>query len=305
MLIVVALGGNALLKHGDPPTAEAQRANVRVAAAALSRIAKGNDLVIVHGNGPQVGMLAKQSDGFPLDVLVAETQGMIGYLIEQEMRRQLPKDRACVALMTMVDVNEDDRAFTHPDKPIGQRYTPAQASCGSIAKEWTTVATGNMVQRVVPSPQPQRILELGPVQWLLAHGCIVICAGGGGIPVADNVDGSTHGVEAVIDKDRTASILAVALNASLLVIATDVPGIYEDWGRTTQHLLAHESPESLSRRHFEAGSMGPKVEAVCDFVKQTGKRAVIGALDEIDAMVEGTAGTSIELQNDMAFAKGP
>jgi carbamate kinase len=207
--------------------------------------------------------------------------------------------------MTMVDVNEDDRAFTHPDKPIGQRYTPAQASCGSIAKEWTTVATGNMVQRVVPSPQPQRILELGPVQWLLAHGCIVICAGGGGIPVADNVDGSTHGVEAVIDKDRTASILAVALNASLLVIATDVPGIYEDWGRTTQHLLAHESPESLSRRHFEAGSMGPKVEAVCDFVKQTGKRAVIGALDEIDAMVEGTAGTSIELQNDMAFAKGP
>jgi len=305
MLIVVALGGNALLKHGDPPTAAAQRVNVRVAAAALARIAKGNDLVIVHGNGPQVGMLAMQADGFPLDVLVAETQGMIGYLIEQEMRRLLPKDRACVSLMTMVDVNEDDRAFTHPDKPIGPRYTAAQVACGSVAKGWTTVTEGDMVQRVVPSPKPVRILEIEPVQWLLRHGCVVICAGGGGIPVADSADGSTHGVEAVIDKDRTASILAVALNASLLVIATDVPGIYEDWGGATQHLLAHANPESLSRRHFEAGSMGPKVEASCDFVNRTGKRAMIGSLDDIEAMVNGSAGTSIEPRIDMAFAEGP
>jgi carbamate kinase len=294
MLMVVALGGNALLKHGEAVSAEAQRNNVRIAAAQLAKAAVGNDLVIVHGNGPQVGMLALQAGSFPLDVLDAETEGMIGYMIEQEMRNLLPAGRACVTLLTMVEVSVADPAFGHPDKPIGARYTAAEAALASEGKGWTMAALGDKLQRVVPSPKPVRMLEIEPVRWLLERGCVVICAGGGGIPVVAEAEGRHRGVEAVVDKDRSAALLAAELKADLFVIATDVQGVYLDWGKPSLRLVARASPGALGDLGFSAGSMAPKVEAACDFASRTGRRAVIGALNDIEAMIAGDAGTSID-----------
>ena len=295
MLMVVALGGNALLRHGEPVSAEAQRDNVRTAAIQLAKAAAGHDLVIVHGNGPQVGMLAMQAGSFPLDVLDAETEGMIGYMIEQEMRNLLPAGRACVTLLTMVEVSAADRAFTHPDKPIGPRYTAAEAALASAGKGgWTLAPQGEMVQRVVPSPKPVRMLEIEPVRWLLEHGCVVICAGGGGIPVVAETQERYRGVEAVVDKDRSAAMLAADLKADLFVIATDVQGVYLDWGKPSLRLIARANPETLEALAFSAGSMAPKVEASCEFARRTGHRAVIGALTDIEAMISGKAGTSID-----------
>jgi len=294
MLMVVALGGNALLKHGEAISAEAQRSNVRVAAAQLAKVAAGNDLVIVHGNGPQVGMLALQASSFPLDVLDAETEGMIGYMIEQEMRNLLPAGRACVTLLTMVEVSATDPAFGHPDKPIGPRYTVAEAASASEGKGWTMAAQGDKLQRVVPSPKPVRMLEIEPVRWLLERGCVVICAGGGGIPVVAEAEGRHRGVEAVVDKDRSAALLAAELKANLFVIATDVQGVYLDWGKPSSRLVARANPGALGELAFLAGSMAPKVEAACEFASRTGHRAVIGALNDIEAMIAGKAGTSID-----------
>jgi carbamate kinase len=294
MLMVVALGGNALLRHGEPVSAEAQRDNVRIAAIQLAKAAAGHDLVIVHGNGPQVGMLAMQAGSFPLDVLDAETEGMIGYMIEQEMRNLLPAGRACVTLLTMVEVSVADPAFAHPDKPIGPRYSAAQAELASAGKGWTLAPQGEMVQRVVPSPKPVRMLEIEPVRWLLEHGCVVICAGGGGIPVVAETQERYRGVEAVVDKDRSAAMLAADLKADLFVIATDVQGVYLDWGKPSLRLIARANPETLEALAFSAGSMAPKVEASCEFARRTGHRAVIGALTDIEAMISGTAGTSID-----------
>ncbi len=294
MLMVVALGGNALLKHGEAVSAEAQRNNVRIAAAQLAKAAVGNDLVIVHGNGPQVGMLALQAGSFPLDVLDAETEGMIGYMIEQEMRNLLPAGRACVTLLTMVEVSVADPAFGHPDKPIGARYTAAEAALASEGKGWTMAALGDKLQRVVPSPKPVRMLEIEPVRWLLERGCVVICAGGGGIPVVAEAEGRHRGVEAVVDKDRSAALLAAELKADLFVIATDVQGVYLDWGKPSLRLVARASPGALGDLGFSAGSMAPKVEAACDFASRTGRRAVIGALNDIEAMIAGDAGTSTD-----------
>ena len=294
MLMVVALGGNALLRHGEPVSAEAQRDNVRIAAIQLAKAAAGHDLVIVHGNGPQVGMLAMQAGSFPLDVLDAETEGMIGYMIEQEMRNLLPAGRACVTLLTMVEVSATDPAFTHPDKPIGPRYTAAEAALASAGKGgWTLAPQGEMVQRVVPSPKPVRMLEIEPVRWLLAHSTIAICAGGG-IPVV--IDGGRRrlGVEAVVDKDRSAALLARELEADLLVIVTDVAGVYLDWGAPSARLIKLASPDALDRLDFAAETMAPKIEAACDFVRRTGHRAVIGALSDIEQMIAATAGTSIK-----------
>ncbi|MGI4812600.1 MAG: carbamate kinase [Janthinobacterium lividum] len=296
MLIVVALGGNALLRHGEPVSAEAQRNNVRIAATQLAKAAVGNDLVIVHGNGPQVGMLAAQGGSFPLDVLDAETEGMIGYMIEQEMRNLLPAGRACVTLLTMVEVSATDAAFGHPDKPIGPQYTAREAAQAAHEKGWTMAPQGDAMQRVVPSPQPVRMLEMEPVRWLLEHGCVVICAGGGGIPVIADADGRHQGVEAVVDKDRSAAMLAAHLKADLFVIATDVQGVYLDWGQPSQRLVARANPESLAQLAFAAGSMAPKVEAACSFARLTGRRATIGALSDIEAMIVGLAGTSIDAQ---------
>ena len=205
MLIVIALGGNALLKHGELVSAEAQRNNVLIAAAQLAKAAAGNDLVIVHGNGPQVGMLALQSGSFPLDVLDAETEGMI----EQEMRNLLPAGRDCATLLTMVEVSASDPAFEHPDKPVGSMYTVAEAAVASRGKGWTMAAQGDKLQRVVPSPKPFRMFETEAVRCLLERRCVVICAGGGGIPVVADAEGQHRGVEAVVDKDRTAAMLAV------------------------------------------------------------------------------------------------
>jgi carbamate kinase len=248
----------------------------------------------VHGNGPQVGMLALQAGGFPLDVLDAETEGMIGYMIEQEMRNLLPAGRACVSLLSMVEVSASDPAFEHPDKPIGSRYTVAEAAVASQGKGWTVAAQGDKLQRVVPSPKPVRMLEIEPVRWLLEHSCVVICAGGGGIPVVADAQGQHRGVEAVVDKDRSAAMLAAELKADLFVIATDVQGVYLDWGKPSSRLVARANPAALGELAFPAGSMAPKVEAACDFASRTGRRAVIGALSDIEAMIAGHAGTSID-----------
>ena len=202
MRIVIALGGNALLKRGEALSAEAQRANIRLAAEQLAQVAEGNELVIVHGNGPQVGLLASQereartSAGFPLDVLDAETEGMIGYLLELELRNRLPKARACATLLTMVEVDPNDRAFDHPDKPIGAMLTDGGAIEAAQAKGWTIARDGTGYRRVVPSPRPQRLVQWAPLRWLLDQHAIVICAGGGGIPVVAAQDGTLRGVEA-------------------------------------------------------------------------------------------------------------
>jgi carbamate kinase len=301
MRIVIALGGNALLKRGEPVSADAQRRNVRLAAAQIAKAAAGNDLVIVHGNGPQVGMLALQGEQmpraaqFPLDVLDAQTEGMIGYLIEQEIGNLVPRDRACATLLTMVEVSLGDPAFGHPDKPIGAVLTQAEAALVTREKGWTVAPDGAAFRRVVPSPKPVRFLEMQAVHWLLEHHAIVICAGGGGIPVAAAPDGSWQGVEAVVDKDRSAALLARELEADLFVIATDVAGVYLDWGTASSRLLSRASPDTLAALDFASGSMGPKVEAACNFAKAGRGRAVIGALADIERMIAGGAGTSIML----------
>jgi len=299
MRIVVALGGNALLRRGEALSAPNQFANIQRAAAQLALVASGNELVLTHGNGPQVGLLALPSaayaavDVYPLDVLGAQTDGMIGYLLEQELNNLLPRT-VVVTLMTRVVVHLDDPAFAAPSKPIGPVYTQAEA--GRIGKEegWTMAADGKGFRRVVPSPAPQRVFGLQPMEWLLAHRALVIAAGGGGIPVALGADGhSLHGVEAVIDKDSCSALLARDLHADCLIIATDVSEVFIDFGLPTQRPIRSASPEALGGVSFAAGSMGPKVAAACAFVTTTGRRAVIGSLDQIEAMLRGEAGTQV------------
>jgi carbamate kinase len=298
--VLVALGGNALLKRGEPMTADAQRANVRVAAAALAPIAREHELVISHGNGPQVGLLALQAAAYPevtpypLDVLGAETEGMIGYVIEQELGNLLPADVPLATLLTMIEVARDDPAFQAPTKFVGPVYTEAEAARLASERGWAFERDGDHVRRVVPSPMPQRIFEIRPIRWLLDHGTVVICAGGGGIPTAFAEDGSTlTGIEAVIDKDLASELLARELHADLFVMATDVDGVYESWGTPDRRKLDRVTPGDLAGSSFAAGSMGPKVAAAVQFVERTGRRAAIGALQEIEAIVAGTAGTSV------------
>ena len=299
MRIVVALGGNALLRRGEALSAKNQFANIQRAAKQLALVEPGNELVLTHGNGPQVGLLALQSaayaavDVYPLDVLGAQTDGMIGYLLEQELNNLLPR-KVVVTLMTRVVVHLDDPAFAAPSKPIGTVYTKAESERIGREEGWTMAADGKAFRRVVPSPTPQRVFGLQPMEWLLAHGALVIAAGGGGIPVALGADGhSLHGVEAVIDKDACSALLARDLNADCLIIATDVSEVSLDFGLPTQRPVRSASPEALGRVSFAAGSMGPKVKAACAFVKATGHRAVIGSLDQIEAMLSGEAGTEV------------
>ncbi|WP_353117879.1 carbamate kinase [Nitratidesulfovibrio sp.] len=299
MRIVVALGGNALLRRGEALSAPNQFANIQRAAAQLALVADGNELVLTHGNGPQVGLLALQSaayaavEAYPLDVLGAQTDGMIGYLLEQELNNLLPL-RVVVTLMTRVLVHLDDPAFAAPSKPIGPVYTGAEAKRIAQEEGWTMAADGKGFRRVVPSPTPQSVFGLQPMEWLLAHEALVIAAGGGGIPVAVGADGhSLHGVEAVIDKDSCSALLARDLNAECLVIATDVSAVYMDFGLPTQRPVHSASPDAFRNVSFAAGSMGPKVAAACAFVKATGQRAVIGSLDQIEAMLRGEAGTQV------------
>ncbi|APW43483.1 carbamate kinase [Rhodoferax saidenbachensis] len=300
MRLVVALGGNALLRRGEPLSAANQLANIRVAAAQLARVASQHAMVLTHGNGPQVGLLALQGAAYtavatyPLDVLGAETEGMIGYLLEQELSNRLPATRRVATLLTRVEVDPQDPAFAHPTKPIGPVYTAEQAQELAANRHWTMAADGAGTRRVVASPLPLRVLGVDTIETLLAHDTLVIAAGGGGIPVArqgDNPD--LQGVEAVIDKDLCSSLLARALHADCLLIATDVEGIYLDWGQRTQHLLQHTTPQELATLAFPAGSMGPKVAAASAFVAATGKRAIIGSLQQIEAMLQGQAGTQV------------
>ena len=301
MKVVVALGGNALLKRGEPMTADAQRANVRVAAESLARIAGDHQLVISHGNGPQVGLLALEAaayeevEAYPFDILGAETQGMIGYLVEQELGNFLPFEVPLATILTMVEVDPDDPAFTNPTKFVGPIYEKAEADALAAEKGWTVKADGDHWRRVVPSPKPKRIFEIRPMRWLIERGVVVICAGGGGIPTmyAPGEDRRLVGVEAVIDKDFATSLLSRELDADLFVMATDVDGVYVDWGTPDQRRLDRVTPDELRAIPFPAGSMGPKVDAATEFVDATGKRAVIGSLEQLDAMVAGTAGTNV------------
>ncbi|HQV70127.1 MAG TPA: carbamate kinase [Thermoflexales bacterium] len=301
MRIVIALGGNALLKRGEPMTAENQRANVRIACQRLAPVTQKHQVVIAHGNGPQVGLLALQNDAYkdvpsyPLDVLGAESQGMIGYMIEQELGNMVDENIPFTTMLTMIEVDADDPAFKNPTKFIGPIYGEEEAKKLAAERGWTVKQDGAKWRRVVPSPIPQRIFELRPVKWLLERGVIVICAGGGGIPTVLSKDNVLTGVEAVIDKDRASAVLARELEADMFVIASDVPGIYLDYGKPEQRILKRATPDELRAWKFPAGSMGPKVEAVMDFVEKTGKRAAIGALEDIEDIVEGKAGTMIEL----------
>jgi carbamate kinase len=298
--IVVALGGNALLQRGQPLTPQNQLANIQTAAAQLARVAEGNQLVVTHGNGPQVGLLALEAaaydadDVFPLDVLGAQTDGMIGYLLEQELSNRLPVSRRVTTLLTRVEVDPGDPAFQDPSKPIGPVYTEQQASEVAQKRHWSVGRDGAGMRRLVASPQPKRVLGLESIRLLLESGAVVVAAGGGGIPVAIGADGrSLHGVDAVIDKDLCSGLLARQLQADCLVIATDVSAVFLDWGLPQQRALGKVSPRSLASRVFQQGSMGPKVRAACDFATATGRRAVIGSLAQIEDMLAGTAGTQI------------
>jgi carbamate kinase len=305
MRILVALGGNALLKRGEPMTADNQRDNVRTAATALAPLAGQHQLVLSHGNGPQVGLLALQAAAFkdvepyPLDVLGAQTEGMIGYLIEQELGNLLPAEVPLATILTMVEVDGDDPAFDDPTKFVGPIYDDADAEALAADKGWVFKRDGDHLRRVVPSPAPKRIFEIRPIRWLLEHGVVVICAGGGGIPTkwVPGKERTLGGVEAVIDKDFASELLAREVDADLFVMATDVDGVYEHWATPQQRRLERVTPEELRERNFAAGSMGPKVEAAARFVEATGKRAAIGSLADIGKIVEGLAGTNVVASN--------
>jgi carbamate kinase len=301
MRIVVALGGNALLRRGEPPTADNQRRNVRVAATALAPLACAHQLVITHGNGPQVGLLALQgasgptAEAYPLDILDAETEGMIGYLIEQELGNLLPVGLQCATLLTQIEVDPHDTAFRNPSKPIGPVYDVAQAQRLARERGWSVAGDGAHLRRVVASPRPLRILELGVIEQLVTRGVVVICAGGGGIPVVRRADGSLVGVEAVIDKDAASALLARELSADALLMLTDVDAVYLGWDSPQARPLRQVPVEVLRRHAFAPGSMAPKVQAACDFVEQGGRLAGIGALADATGILEGRAGTRITL----------
>jgi carbamate kinase len=299
--VVVALGGNALLKRGEPMTAEVQRANVRSAAPALAAVARDHQLVLSHGNGPQVGLLALQGaayeevEAYPLDVLGAQTEGMIGYVLEQELGNLLPFEVPFATVLTMIEVDPADPAFGDPTKFVGPVYDKAEADGLAAEKGWVVKQDGDGWRRVVPSPEPKRIFEIRPIRWLLDKDVVVICAGGGGIPTMyeRGADRTLVGVEAVIDKDLASELLAREVEAELYVMATDVDGVYAEWGTPQQRRLERATPEELRASSFAAGSMGPKVEAAMRFVEATGKRAAIGSLGQIEQIVDGTAGTQV------------
>jgi carbamate kinase len=299
--VVVALGGNALLKRGEPMTAEVQRANVRLAAPALAAVARHHQLVLSHGNGPQVGLLALQGaayedvEAYPLDVLGAQTEGMIGYVLEQELGNLLPFEVPFATVLTMIEVDPADPAFGDPTKFVGPVYDKAEADALASEKGWVFKQDGDRWRRVVPSPDPKRIFEIRPIRWLVDKDVVVICAGGGGIPTMYEPDAERTlvGVEAVIDKDLASELLAREVEAELYVMATDVDGVYADWGTPEQRRLERVTPGELRASSFAAGSMGPKVDAAMRFVDATGKRAAIGSLAQIEQIVDGTAGTQV------------
>jgi carbamate kinase len=299
--VVAALGGNALLRRGEPMDAATQRANIVRAARAVAAVAQHHEVVITHGNGPQVGLLALQAEAYrdvapyPLDVLGAESEGMIGYLLEQELMNALP-GRPVATLLTQVSIDALDPAFARPSKPIGPVYDEPAGKLLAASRGWALAPDGEGVRRVVASPEPRAILELVGIRLLIEAGVLVVCAGGGGIPVTIAADGVIQGVEAVVDKDRAAALLAEQLDADALLLLTDVPRVVAGWGTADAVELHRTTPTQLRDLTFAAGSMGPKVEAACRFVERTGGRAAIGALDDADAILAGRAGTQIRAE---------
>jgi carbamate kinase len=297
MRIVLALGGNALLRRGEPPTIEAQRANARRAAQSIAAIAPGNELILTHGNGPQIGLLALQGDpgsgAMPLDVLNAQTDGMIGYLLEQELVNALAGQCRVVTVLTQIRVDPADAGFHHPTKFIGPVYDAVESQRVAAARGWTMARDGAHWRRVVASPEPRGILEIDAIRTLVLAGFMTICAGGGGIPVQRTVDGRHEGVECVVDKDLTSALLARQLHADCLMMLTDVPAVYTGFGTPAARELRRVTPDQLAAFEFPAGSMGPKVEAACRFVLGGSPRACIGRLDDVRNILEGRAGTTV------------
>lgn len=299
MRIVVALGGNALLRRGQEMTAANQRENARTAAEALAPIGAAEELVVTHGNGPQVGLLALQEaaytevEEYPLDVLGAETEGMIGYMIEQELGNLLPIEKPLATLLTMVEVDPKDSAFQDPTKFIGPVYDKETIDKMAAEKGWSVKPDGDKWRRVVPSPLPKRIFQVRPIRWLISEGTIVIAAGGGGIPTMYGADGKLTGVECVIDKDRCSALLAKDIDADVFVMATDADAVYLDWGTEDQKAIQRATPDAMDAFDFPAGSMGPKVEAAQDFARVTGKKSIICALADVADAIAGTKGTTI------------
>jgi carbamate kinase len=309
--VVVALGGNALLRRGQVLSAENQRENVRAACGALAPLASEHELVLSHGNGPQVGLLALQGsaytavDTYPLDVLGAQTEGMIGYMLEQELGNELPFQRHLATLLTMIEVDADDPAFRRPTKPIGPLYDADDAARLEHEKGWTFVTDGDSLRRAVPSPAPKRIFGIHVIRALLDQGVVVICAGGGGIPTTYTDEPAAagrrlRGVEAVIDKDLASALLAIEIGADALLIVTDVDAVYADWGGPQERPIRSATPEELGASGFAAGSMGPKVRAACWFAERTGNFAAIGSITETQALLRGEAGTRVAVETAVA-----
>jgi carbamate kinase len=303
MRVVIALGGNALLRRAEAMTAENQRRNVKLAATSIAQvIAAGHEVVVTHGNGPQVGLMALQDFAYdrdlasPLDVLGAESEGMIGYIIEQELGNLLPEQQDIAVLLTQIEVDPEDPAFVMPAKPIGPQYSQKEAGELISSRGWAMISDGAHFRRAVPSPSPLRILEAGVIGLLVEHDVIVICAGGGGIPVVRRKDDSFAGIEAVIDKDHASRLLANDLHADALLMLTDVDGVYLGWGTAQSKRLQRAMPDELAAYSFAAGSMAPKVKAARDFVIEGGDFAAIGRIEDALAMLDRRAGTIIEAQ---------
>ncbi len=299
MRIVAALGGNALLERGEHPDSDIQQSHVEDAAAALAPLAQAHDLVITHGNGPQVGMLAMESardpelsHPYPFDVLGAQTQGMIGYWLVQALTAAIPGARVgCLICQTIVD--SDDPAFGNPAKFVGPVYEESQARMLAVQRGWAIRQDGAAWRRVVPSPEPREIVEMPLINLLVDSGALVVCAGGGGVPVTADSSGRLQGVEAVVDKDLTAALLARALGATALLLLTDVDAVIDGFGTAHARPVSRARPDDLRGLRLPAGSMGPKVEAACRFAEATGGTAAIGRLDDAPALLAGTAGTTV------------
>lgn len=299
MRVVVALGGNALLQRGQALSAENQRANIRVAAEQLAAIHENHELIIAHGNGPQVGLAALMDaaytdvDPYPLDILGAETIGMIGYIIEQELGNVIPLEDHIVTVLTQILVDPDDPAFQEPTKPVGPVYSAEEAQKLLREKGWSMAPDGEYFRKVVPSPLPKRIIEISAIKTLVDNGFVVICAGGGGIPVAYDENRKLFGVEAVIDKDLASGLLAKGLNAEMFVMLTDVANVFVNFGTSNQKPIRAAHPDALEALDFAAGSMGPKVLGACQFVRETGQQSAIGQLSDLIEIMAGEAGTLI------------
>ncbi|WP_449276777.1 carbamate kinase [Leucobacter sp. GX24907] len=298
MRIVVALGGNALARRGEPMTADRLRKNVRSTCRMLASLVADNEVVITHGNGPQVGLLALQNlayqdvAAYPLDILGAETQGMIGYVVQQELSNTLGADREVAAILTTTVVDESDPAFEHPTKLIGPQYSAQDADQAAATYRWTIARDGELFRRVVPSPSPERIVQAPLIGRLLTDGIPVVCVGGGGVPVRIDGRGRQVGMQAVVDKDLASAALAAELRADMLVMLTDGDFVVERWGEPDARPIRRASPDALEELEFAEGSMAPKVDAAIR-VARAGGRAVIGPLDRLEDLLAGTVGTEV------------